>query len=83
MPSVSQLEHWKGGLSIAIATLSPFGAWAMGESSLKGAAMLGVVAGLTAGYNWLDESLSKAKARKSALKAIAAPVTSSTAPEKA
>ena len=72
MPSISQLEHWKGGLSIAIAALSPFGAWGMGESSLKGAIMLGVVAGLTAAYNWLDESLSLARDRKR-LAASAAP----------
>lgn len=58
------LEHWKGILGIVVATVTPFGVWATGESSLRGAVAGGLIGGLAALYNWVDNTLEEAKLRK-------------------
>lgn len=60
------LEHWKGTLSVVVAIASPFGAWAMDQSTLRGAVVLGVIGGLAATYNWVDQSIAKASQRRQA-----------------
>ena len=60
----SILELWKGALSIVIAVAAPFGAYVVDESSLKAAIGLGVIGGLTASYNWVDQALETAKLRR-------------------
>jgi hypothetical protein len=64
---IKTLYHWKGVLSILVAFSTPFGAWGMGESSLRAAIALGVIAGLTASYNWIDSTLAEAKAKRGRL----------------
>ena len=61
MRKIRTLEHWKGALSILIATATPMGAYATGEASLRAAVTLGVIAGLTATYNWIDTTLAEVK----------------------
>jgi hypothetical protein len=58
---VARLRRWKGYLSIAIAAVSPFTAWGMGESTLKASIILALIGGLTATHNWLDQSLNSEK----------------------
>lgn len=58
------LGHWKGALMIAVAGVTPFGAWATGEATLKAAILLGIAASGTAAINWIDSSLQEARARR-------------------
>ena len=48
-------RHWIGATTIASAAATPFAAWAMGESSLRAAVVLGAIAGISAARNWLAE----------------------------
>lgn len=45
-----------GWLDIAIATLTPFGAWAIGESTIRAAMMMGVISGMVAARRWFTEN---------------------------
>lgn len=59
------LEHWRGILSIVIATITPIGTWVAGEVKPKVAAFMALTALLTSSYNWVDSTLTEAKRRKS------------------
>lgn len=52
------IRYLKGALTILAAVAAPFGAWAMAETSLRAAIVLGIVAGLGAAHNWLDTAFS-------------------------
>lgn len=56
---MSNMKYVKGGLAIATAVATPFGAWAMNESSIKAAIMMAVIGGLTSAYNWVDQAFAK------------------------
>lgn len=59
--SAARVRRWKGYLSILIASVSPFTAWGMGESTIKASIILAIIGGLTATHNWLDQSLNASK----------------------
>lgn len=66
---IKTLEHWKGVLGILMAAGAPWGAWAASGAQLDTVALVGVIvpsalAALAAVSNWIDESISKAAARK-------------------
>lgn len=68
---IAALRHWKGALSIIVASATPFVAWASGECTLRGAIISGVVAGLSAASTWVNSSISDALAEKAAEKEVA------------
>lgn len=51
------LKYLRGAISIVIAAVTPFGAYASGETSLRAAFALGAIASLIAIGNWLDQAL--------------------------
>ena len=55
---IKQLKLWKGIVALLVGICSPFGGWATGDVSLRGAIVISGIGFLTSLYTWLDNQLS-------------------------